>query len=108
MSDNEETLVEKLIYLCQSADLNYRAYSGRGMYGKYCLGIIHSHPEEVITTLFSVALEFDWTREELVDLCNMLESSRTDSMGLSTILYWPKLELTADQCEDMAYTGDDE
>jgi hypothetical protein len=106
MSDNEETLVEKLIYLCQSADLNYRAYSGRGMYGKYCLGITHSHPVEVITTLFSVALEFDWTREELVDLCNMLESSRTDSMGLSTIIYWSKLELTADECLAMS-EGDD-
>jgi hypothetical protein len=99
MSDNDFN--EKFIDLCNAAELNYRPYSGRGMYGKQCLGITHNQPERVICTLFSVALEMDWEREDLQTLAEALQESRTDSMGRSAIVYFPDIELTEDECRAM-------
>lgn len=93
---------EKILDLCNAAELDYRAYSGRAMYGKQCLGIAHNQPERVICTLFSVALELDWEREDLQSLAEALQESCTDSMGRSAIVYFPDVELTEDECRAMS------
>ncbi len=98
MSDKSE----KLIDLCNAAELNYRSYSGRGMYGAKCLAITTARPESAILTLFGVALELEWTREELQDLCDILSEYCTDSMGLQVVIYWPELTLTEDECRAMS------
>jgi hypothetical protein len=47
-------------------------YSGRGMFGRTCWGIVCDDPNDVI-----------------VDVG--LKGAHTDSMGTSTIVYWPNI-----------------
>jgi len=70
-----------------------RDYSGRGMYGDECFGIVCDIQDLL---LFVVALttqgdpdddEFEWTVMELV------KKARSDGMGLSTIWYFPGWQL---------------
>ena len=78
-------------------------YSGRGMYGKTCVGITGPRYDcqSMIAEAISSAI-IDWqmvplgsSREETDlfyrELVNTLNSYRTDSMGLDVILYWPEL-----------------
>lgn len=59
----------KLIEAIKAADLRPRSYSGRGMYGERCVG---------------VSLDYLGQADGLP-----LSGSRTDSLGLGIILYWP-------------------
>lgn len=56
-------------------------YSGRGMYGKTCFGIVADN-----SVLLGAALII--TLGEDLGL-QMAEKTVTDSMGRSTIFYWP-------------------
>lgn len=51
-------------------------YSGRGMYGETCVGIVTDAPMDCIEGAVSRGIR----------------GARTDSMGLSTIVYWPKVQ----------------
>lgn len=62
--------------LADHIDGQFRAsYSGRGMYGKTCVGIVTDQPDEVIASCRDFGLSIP----------------RRDSMGLSTICYWPSI-----------------
>ena len=50
-------------------------YSGRGMYGKECYGIVCSDPTRCIE----------------VAATKGLKGARVDSMGTRTIVYWPRI-----------------
>lgn len=55
-------------------------YSGRGMYGEICMGIVldrmsNDEEQEVIERIFELGLK----------------GFRTDSMGLGVIYYWPNI-----------------
>ena len=50
-------------------------YSGRGMYGSTCYGIVTDDPEELIDRAIELGLRGECT----------------DSMGLSTIVYWKNI-----------------
>lgn len=54
-------------------------YSGRGMFGAECVGIILENEGD----LFTFARLFD------DDLAELLGNPRWDSMGLREIAYWP-------------------
>ena len=98
-------------------DVSFRNdYSGRGMYGRNCVGITGSETgcmkliaevikgarEELKTVqLGSSEYEGDTLFGELVD--TLLNYDR-DSMGRSIILYWPQLE----SIEDEDFDGEDE
>lgn len=51
----------------------YTEYSGRGMYGKTCIGIVCDDPEDVIAEVG-------------------VRGAQMDSMGRRTIVYWPKVK----------------
>ena len=51
----------------------YRQYSGRGMYGKTCIGFVTSNPTDLAAEIG-------------------VRGSRTDSLGLNVIVYWPSIE----------------
>lgn len=48
-------------------------YSGRGMFGSTCYGITCNDPQDVIAEVG-------------------IKGARTDSMGRSTIVYWPSVK----------------
>ncbi len=74
MSDND-TKIAQLRELAKDRGDRFREkYSGRGMYGRTCVGIVTDSPEDVIADAG-------------------IRGAHTDDMGLSTIVYWPSLSL---------------
>ena len=64
---------EELILKIEEAGLEPRAYSGRGMYGVYCVGCELDDDEELPTPLHQVP-----------GVC-------VDSLGRGRIAYWPRI-----------------
>lgn len=72
-------------------------YSGRGMYGKECIGFVTKEYSTFLMALTVVLIN----SMRYASLDNTIEWSeltdvRTDSMGLSTIVYFPDWHLDAD------------
>jgi hypothetical protein len=65
-------LQEKL----EAAGLRTREYSGRGMYGKMCLGVVAKSSVAVFASGLSP--------QEIRTAC-------TDSMGHEVVVYWPNV-----------------
>lgn len=79
----------------------YRNYSGRGMYGKQCFGIVgHSETEIIAKILTSIVFnnfETESNRLELVkEFTDLLENASSDSMGYDVILYFSQASLPYD------------
>lgn len=80
----------------RNAGCNARSYSGRGMYGKTCLGITGENSATIIREIISVIFSLHKKSERfpvymLEDtLQEFLEYSQ-DNMGLDTIIYWPNI-----------------
>jgi hypothetical protein len=77
-----------------------RSYSGRGMYGRNCLGITTNNPTKcgIQLTLKVVSYLADFFEDtdimEIIDIVEDTLTSRvcTDSMGMSSILYFPEID----------------
>lgn len=73
---------------CNDADLDPEHairsdYSGRGMCGDECLGLVHDTVDELLTFTISLVTENDI----------ILHGARQDSVGRSTITYWPRVSV---------------
>jgi hypothetical protein len=98
---------------CDVAEENYmdvrEDYSGRGMYGKGCVGVIGSLSQ---FALFLLALD-EAIREQLGEVhnatdaaCQLADNLCTDNMGYEIIFYWPSLSLVYDDDADVDYDRD--
>lgn len=68
--------VEQIKSYAEENELSFREqYSGRSMYGKSCVGIVCDNPNDVIAELG-------------------IPGAKTDDMGRSTIVYWPKIAMS--------------
>lgn len=95
----------------RDTDISVRSYSGRGMYGKVCTGVtgdmgqlqvlIACVLKEATQALYSAAIDAESeedmqtaqkTSDSVHDLIDKIMDYSTDSMGLSTVLYWPDIE----------------
>ena len=56
-------------------------YSGRGMFGKNCIGIICDYPLSCVEAAGAIGIT----------------GARTDSMGLGAIVYWPHIQAAAER-----------
>lgn len=118
--------LELLVELNSQNELGMRTYSGRGMYGEYCLGFDGENLLESLSNeLFS---DFSKVEEETLETHNidrmdkrdivtvtikdvneqsqkrleffqMFLNPKQDSMGLGTIIYFPSIKLTKEQIE---------
>lgn len=85
-------------------------YSGRGMYGKQCFALVgevcdcmhvmHSFIMDLYDNIVQAALDVDdgedrqslhVTKHAVDALVHELANIRMDSMGLSTVVYWPSI-----------------
>lgn len=57
-----------------------RSYSGRGMYGRYCLGLDIPPGKDATPVVIKMGEAF-----------KLLGQGSKDSMGLGSILYWPRI-----------------
>lgn len=67
-------------------------YSGRAMYGKTCLGIVHDSVGELLRFILALdhaGLELDW-----------IGDARQDSMGRAIITYFPGVTVDGAPVED--------
>ena len=80
-------------------------YSGRGMYGKSCIGFVTD------LSPFSLGLELALflNREDRTEMVDTFSQTRVneDSMGLSNIIYFPSRQVEEQDDED-EYDEDDE
>ena len=79
-------------------------YSGRGMYGKSCIGFVTD------LSSFSLGLELALflNREDRTEMVDAFSQTRVneDSMGLSSIIYFPSIQ--AEEQDDEDEYDDDE
>lgn len=84
--------LELLEELAQEIEGSFRTnYSGRGMYGDSCVGIV-THSLLELGAVISRLVEDEELRDELIS------NSSTDSMGYDTIVYWTRV--TCPDAED--------
>jgi hypothetical protein len=79
-------------------DLVVRSYSGRGMFGKECLGVeVSSLKEMFISVLIALSERDD---QDTTDLQEDFESMKTDSLGRGMIVYFERVPFVSDEDED--------
>lgn len=77
-------------------------YSGRGMYGKECVGFVVKQ-DELLTLGAAITLALvrdadgNYSDVELGTLASLMMKTRTDNMGYDTIVYFPGLEFADDE-----------
>lgn len=74
--------VTELKQIIQDAGYEPRSYSGRGMYGKECVGVTCDNQVDLIFDMMDHA-----SRNQIKELKGCI----TDSMGRSIIVYWPSV-----------------
>lgn len=73
----------------------WRTYSGRGMYGKYCLGFECDSLNDLITTVVQLSKCYD-KYPELDPFIDRISRVSSDSMGLGVIFYWRNITVDTD------------
>lgn len=73
----------------------YDDYSGRGMYGKECFGIVVESTAEAVKFLIALARNLE---AELAD--ELADNWTTDSMGYGTIVYFPRFTVSEEDVDD--------
>ncbi len=99
--DNEQfILIQEAAWVSESGKL--RSYSGRGMYGKQCLGFEYSDFSDAILFIGHAIQAFpdEW---EL-----MFRRTSQDSMGLGAIMYWPDIQINEKDQDFLDEAEDDE
>ena len=64
-------------------------YSGRGMFGKTCLGVVVSHGDSFRNFLMELTKYFNKLGIEDTELA--LEGVSYDELGLDTLIYFPRI-----------------
>jgi hypothetical protein len=87
----------QLVDILQSAGHEPYAYSGRGMYGKECVGVdlhceVLNFAADVIEAM-AICGEADENGEMVA---KALRNARSDSMGRGTVVYFPRFAATSD------------
>ena len=81
--------------VAESVNCNCRAYSGRGMMGRYCLGIEVSNLANFLADMIEYINPYK--AKELSDTMRML---RTDNLGHDMILYFPGTTYAEDDSDE--------
>ncbi|MHB8407832.1 MAG: hypothetical protein ACYDHY_06915 [Acidiferrobacterales bacterium] len=91
--------------IIEEAGYETRSYSGRGMYGRSCLGVTIDRDHDLMDFIADV-LEHASESEDisLSELADSFRGAKTDSMGLGTILYFPDVAHQDEPAEE----GDEE
>jgi hypothetical protein len=89
-----------------------RSYSGRGMFGKSCVGVVADDPFSLLSEITQEILRddmlsLDVTMPLMTEWLEIMANTTTDSMGFSTIIYWPSIAWPIDR-EDTSDNTEDE
>lgn len=95
MSGTEEKS-RMLIGVINEIGLNPYAYSGRGMYGEKCIGFT---TDREIKDCVAIALILEEGNKDM-DVRRFFDYVKTDSMGRSTVVYFPEIPWPKDEEDD--------
>jgi len=91
-------------------DFEVRQYSGRGMYGKQCLGIVVPgnayQAAGACMTLACTIIEASEGTGPALEILEHLQHAQMDNMGYDTVIYFPDVawQEEEDEYEDEEYT----
>lgn len=74
----------------------YFNYSGRGMYGRTCFGVVvprSTSSFDVAMSIIADMINTDQNQSDINEIMEALSEAREDSLGLDTILYFPNLQI---------------
>lgn len=95
---------ELLIEAAKETEFRVRNYSGRGMYGRNCLGVVGESVGTIIADILKEATyllgDEDDPMQAMRDLMDLCGEYRTDNMGLSMIVYWPDINFGEEDNEE--------
>ena len=98
--------------LIEAAGYEAYSYSGRGMFGRKCVGLTCPDVNTAIADLFEACMAQDMEDDEHADehvksvsqvmeehgaLCEVIRKSASDSMGLDKVLYFKFVEWQDEQ-----------
>lgn len=87
-----ENIKELIKEYCEDEGLDYREdYSGREMYGRNCVAITCDNPLYTLSGLFAFLVDCEGEGGIGGVIYYALGEPKEDSMGMSSILYFPKL-----------------
>jgi hypothetical protein len=78
-----------------NADVTVQRYSGRGMFGRECLGFSTDDPIAVTAEIVGGLADED-LRDRVI---TAFQNTRTDNLGLSIILYFPNIHPPKEELE---------
>lgn len=67
----------------------YENYSGRGMFGKTCLGVVIHHGDSFMNFFMELTKYFE--EQGIEDVNCELEGVSYDDLGLDTVVYFPSV-----------------
>lgn len=91
MGNNQPMTAERLSEIVQEAGFESQTYSGRGMYGKECVGYTVDNGDELFS---AVMIATSCEDEEKDHICNLFRNGvKQDRMGRDqTIIYFPRVK----------------
>jgi hypothetical protein len=116
-----------LVELLKKIELKPYSYSGRGMFGKRCVGVTLNEGENEVSLGAELANAlntwivdgegcemYERAAQHLSDLerfrdqqlSSILRSTRGDQMGLSSMVYWPSISWVEEEEEEAASSDD--
>ena len=83
-----------LVEVIESAGYETYSYSGRGMYGNSCVGFTVDREYSIFQAISQILEDMDIDMESgnLYDFTAILRSAQMDSMGLDTVIYFPRVK----------------
>lgn len=90
---------EAILRIIECAGYTARSYSGRGMYGRSCLGVVASNVLEMFADMLN-EVDGSADEDEVLVVADLMRAAVTDSMGRDTIVYWPNIEPPSENSSD--------
>lgn len=90
----------RLKEIADNAGLSVRRYSGRGMYGSYCVGVDFESNRDIAYMIESC--------DDVDEAAQMFREMKQDNMGLGYIAYWPYVKWPDDVADPEMNDSDDE
>jgi hypothetical protein len=91
-----EINLSKFVTLCEDLDIVADpSYSGRGMYGRRCIGIIAKRPNDIAKFLLVLMPQIDprfSINDGELDYSPDWENFSSDNVGRDIIYYWPTIQ----------------
>lgn len=87
---------KRLIEILEDAGCPVRRYSGRGMFGVQCVAFTLDDCNSLLGVVADIVANTD-DNDERRKINKIFRTALTDSMGLSTIVYFPRMKWEGDE-----------